>query len=277
MSLKIPVLTYHSANVTGNEYHNNDHIALSHDLEVLNNLGYQVIPASWLVDWLSGRRELSKSGKFVVLTFDDGVKMDYQDWVFQNHGLQISFLNILKQFANTYKDQQANVHASCFVIASRDARKSIQKLALSDDSLLGDEWWAAADKSQFLSIENHSWDHNHPDCATTAQKIGITGSFDVIDSYDECDQEIRQASKFIHSITGKSSFLFAYPWGQYSEYIANQYFPDFQHHHRVTAAFTTEPAHVHSKTNQWLIPRYVCGEQWKSVDELAKIIQWGSS
>lgn len=273
--LKIPVLTYHSANITGNEYHNNDHVALSLDLEVFNHLGYQIISASCLVDWLIGRIELDQTGRYVVLTFDDGVSLDFHDWDHPNYGFQQSFFNILSQFADKHPKHQPNVHASCFVIASQEARKNIQDQALSGHPLLGDEWWLDADKSKILSIENHSWDHNHPNCETTAQKTGKTGSFEVIDSYEECDKEVRHASEFIRTITGKNSFLFAYPWGQSSDYIASEYFPDFQQQHRVTAAFTTEPKHVHSQTNQWLIPRYVCGEQWKSTDELVQLFQQG--
>ncbi|MEE9345887.1 MAG: polysaccharide deacetylase family protein [Methylococcales bacterium] len=270
--LKIPVLAYHSANIAGNDYHNNDHTALSHDLETINRLGYQIIPANWLVDWLAGRRDLDQTEYYVVLTFDDGVSLDFHDWVHPEHGLQKSFFNILKQFSLNHPKQQPNVHASSFVIASRQARENIQEKALSGHPLLSDDWWIDAEKTPFLSIENHSLDHNHPDCEITAQKDGITGSFGVIDSYDECDQEVRQASEFIHGLIERKSLLYAYPWGQYSEYIANEYFPDFQYEHHIKAAFTTEPETVHSQTNQWLIPRYVCGEQWKSPEQLIQII-----
>lgn len=273
--LKIPVLAYHSANIAGDNYQNNDHVALSHDLELINSLAYQIIPADWLVEWLADRRDLDQSGHYVVLTFDDGVSLDFHDWVHPEHGLQKSFFNILKEFSLKHPKKQPNVHASSFVIASRQARKNIQEKALSGHPILGDDWWIDADKTQLLSIENHSWDHNHPDCGISSQKDGITGSFDVIDSYDECDQEVRKASEFIRGLTGKKIFLYAYPWGQYSEYIATEYLPEFQHQHLIKAAFTTEPTPVHTQTNQWLIPRYVCGEQWKSTEELMSILLKG--
>lgn len=271
--LKIPVLAYHSANISGNDYHTNDHIALFHDLETLNQLGYQIIPAKWLVDWLAGHRFLDQTGRYVVLTFDDGVSLDFHDWEHPEYGMQQSLFNILKRFASQYSELQPHVHASSFVIASKQARQNIQENALEGHPLLGDDWWAAAEKTQLLSIENHSWDHNHSDCEKTPQKSGITGCFDVIDSYEECDQEIRQASEYIGHATEKNSFLFAYPWGQYSEYTASEYFPNFQNQHCVKAAFTTEPELTHSQTNKWLIPRYVCGEHWQSTKEFIDIIK----
>ncbi len=93
------------------------------------------------------------------------------------------------------------------------------------------------EKTPFLSIENHSWDHNHPDCGITAQKDGITGSFDVIDNYDECDQEVRQASEFIHGLIERKSLLYVYLWGQYSEYIATEYFQNSSMNTIIKATF----------------------------------------
>jgi peptidoglycan/xylan/chitin deacetylase (PgdA/CDA1 family) len=270
--LKIPVLTYHSANISGNEYQSNDHVALHHDLEILNNLGYQVIPARWLVDWLTGCKNLDQSGRYVVITFDDGASLDFHDWVHPEHGFQKSFFNILKDFSDQHPKQQPNVHASCFVIASRQARKNIQDKALAGHPLLGDEWWIDAENTSLLSIENHSWDHNHSACEETAQKSGTTGRFDVIDSYKECDIEVRQASEFIQEIVGEKQLLFAYPWGQYNEYLAHEYFPQFRNEHKAQAAFIVEPEHVNLQTNRWLIPRYVCGEHWRSQEQLADII-----
>ena len=271
--LKIPVLTYHSANISGNEYHNNDHVALLDDLETLNRLGYRIIPAQWLVEWIQKHRELDETGHYVVLTFDDGVSLDFHDWVHPEHGMQCSFVKILKQFALKYPDFQPSVHACSFVIASSQARENIQEKALSGHPLLGDEWWKNAEKTQLISIENHSWDHNHPDCGVSAQKEGITGRFDVIDTYSECDQEIRHASDYLHGLTEKHSFLFAYPWGQHSDYLATDYLPNFEVEHRIIAAFTTEPELAHSQINKWLVPRYVCGEQWKSTEELTYLLQ----
>lgn len=270
-TLKIPVLAYHSANITGNDYQTNDHVALTHDLEILNHHSFKIISTWQLVNWLINGKQLDLQ-RYVVLTFDDGVSLDYLDWTHPEFGVQKSFFNILHDFARKHSDQQPDVHASSFVIASRTARRDIQNNALSGYPLLGDEWWQEADNSGLISIENHSWDHNHPDCTTTVQKDNISGNFEVIDSYKECDLEVRQASDYILSKTGKQQLLFAYPWGQYSEDIAFDYLPNYQDQHKVAAAFTTEPEWVHSQTSRWLIPRFVCGEQWRSPEEFVKIL-----
>ena len=36
--MQIPILTHHSLNTTGQEYENNDHVALETDLELLKNM-----------------------------------------------------------------------------------------------------------------------------------------------------------------------------------------------------------------------------------------------
>ncbi len=109
---------------------------------------------------------------------------------------------------------------------------------MSGHPLLGDGWWVDAEKTQLLLpefrlIENHSWGHNHPNCGITSKKNGNTGSFDVIDNYSECDQEVRMASEFIQQLTGKTKIYYL-PIREVniSEYIAKAYCPDFQHKHK---------------------------------------------
>jgi len=64
--------------------------------------------------------------------------------------------------------------------------------------------------------------------------------------------------------------LFAYPYGHYNQYLTEEYFPKQQN--QIKAAFTCIPQPVIQATNIWKIPRYVCGDNWKSVVELKNII-----
>ena len=41
---RVPVLTYHSMNVDGRDYANNDHVALAADLEWLHARAWQIVP-----------------------------------------------------------------------------------------------------------------------------------------------------------------------------------------------------------------------------------------
>ena len=42
--MRVPVLTYHANNITGNDYASNDHVALAHDLRALHRKGLRMHP-----------------------------------------------------------------------------------------------------------------------------------------------------------------------------------------------------------------------------------------
>ena len=54
----IPILTYHSLNIAGNDYLGNDHVALREDLHLLTALGWRIVPLAWLADHRMLRAEL---------------------------------------------------------------------------------------------------------------------------------------------------------------------------------------------------------------------------
>jgi len=107
--MKIPVLTYHTTNISGNEYHLNDHIALENDL----------------VSWLNGLMKFNTSSKYVVITFDDGSELDCFDWEHPTWGFQRSFYTIMKTHSIKVKRY---VHATSFVIASQMLEKFWKRL-----------------------------------------------------------------------------------------------------------------------------------------------------
>ncbi len=96
-----PVLLYHSQNVAGKDYASNDHVALRHDLRLIQQLGLRIVPLSWLVDWLLGERDLDPAA-CVCISFDDGVDADVRDLDFPGNGLQRSFLNIMRDFRDEF-------------------------------------------------------------------------------------------------------------------------------------------------------------------------------
>ena len=88
---KIPILTYHSQNISGNAYQTNDHIALREDLRAVYALGFRIVPVSWIVEWILGYRDDSQLSQVIALTFDDGTNFDYFDIDHPQHGFQQSF------------------------------------------------------------------------------------------------------------------------------------------------------------------------------------------
>lgn len=263
--MQIPVLTYHSTNISGNDYHSNDHIALRSDLNSISQLGVNVLSALDLVKWIRGELQLDNNKKYTVITFDDGVMLDYLDWQHPRHGFQSSFYNILKSHG-------AYIHATAFVIASPKDRKILEESCMGGYQIWSDDWWQDAEDSQLISIENHSWDHLHKTLEVVKQKHNLKGDFKKIDTFEDADKQIKQSSDYINSqIDNKKTKLFAYPYGDYNAYLVEQYFPDQQDD--IIAAFSCEPIHASKHSNIWKIPRYMCGLHWKNDSEFRRIFQ----
>lgn len=264
MHLKIPVLAYHAANVFGDEYNRNDNVALKHDLQMILELGIEIISAHKLVDFLNSNEELDSNKRYVVITFDDGNNLDFIDSQYPDFGLQPSFFSRLKE-------SPQYTHATSFAIASPVARAIMENTCLQGFALLSENWWQQAQDSGLLSIENHSWDHLHPTLETVRQKHNIKGDFSQIDTFEEAESQIRACSEYIDTtISSKKTSLFAYPYGHYNDYLTDEYFPKQQS--SIKAAFTCEPHYVTEDSNIWKLPRFVCGCDWKSQDEFKQIL-----
>lgn len=268
--MAVPVLTYHSMNVGGNDYVNNDHVALREDLALIHALGWRIMPLHRVAQLqLAGRVEVLE--KTLAICFDDGSNWDWYDIEHHLHGLQRGFAGILHDFrAQTCRD---DVHATSFVIAGPDERSELDVTCMLGRGWWTDEWWREAWMNG-IAIENHSWDHNHDTLRKTAQRGGRKGDFRWIDTYEECDIEIRRAADYIDQRVGRPACrLFAYPYGHCSDYLADFYLPVYTARHRQQAAFTTVGGPVKNSDGPWRLPRYVCGGHWASPDELESILR----
>ncbi|MCW8925187.1 MAG: polysaccharide deacetylase family protein [Xanthomonadales bacterium] len=268
--VKIPVLTYHGVNVIRNNYADNDHLALASDLETIATSGFRVIPLSRVVDWrlgLTGDEDVSRA---VAITFDDGAWFDFYDLDHPSCGLQRSMFNILKDFRARHSNE---IHATSFVIASPEARSSLDKSCMIGENWWGDEWWREATASGLLDVECHSWDHVHPNLEKVAQQDQAKGDFGMVKTYMDCDVQFAKAGEYMGGVLGKRPTLFAYPYGQSSGYAVNEYLPNHQSEHGFRAAFTTEPKAVAKSDDIWRLPRFVFGQDWKSPQELEVILQ----
>ena len=270
MNRHVPVLTYHAGNITGNSYQTNDRIAFQSDLYTLHQLGFKIIPLHWLVDWLLGNKELPSQDKpLVALSCDDGIDHDFLDGQYLQFGPQKSLYNLLKDFQHEVgKKQQPYAHLTAFVIASDKARKTIASKSLQGHSLLNDSWWREANDSPLMAIENHSWDHRHPDLYPTKQAL-----FSNVETAAVADQQIIQAKQEIDCLAGGNSRLFCYPWGQTNDYLVQNYLPQQGHQAGIKAAFTCGAKAVTKHTNRWKIPRFVCGPDWHSPSQLHQLLR----
>ncbi|MEQ1518702.1 MAG: hypothetical protein ABL931_19650, partial [Usitatibacteraceae bacterium] len=136
----IPILTYHSLNIAGNDYLGNDHVAFREDIALLTTLGWRVISLNDLVDYLGAPRgELPD--KCIAITFDDGTNFDFEDLPHPSAGMQRSMLNIMRDFAAANPGAQPTLHATSFVIASHEARDVMDRSCILGRDWMSDRWW----------------------------------------------------------------------------------------------------------------------------------------
>lgn len=268
--MKAAILTYHSQNISGNDTSNNDHKALSADLQALHAAGYRFVSVRSLLDSLFNDDlpdpDQRTDKPVVCLTFDDGCDFDVRSLEFADFGVQPGFLSIMEDFIQQHgEDAQPDLHATSFVIASPDARQIIDQGSLFGQGHMSDDWWRAATNHPLLDIGNHGWDHNHPDLA---DEHYARGGFRVVETLEHCRQQVIQAGKYIQGITGHWPQLFAYPFGESSDYIRDEFFPKYGAEHHSLAALGTRAGLVSAHSNRWDLPRFVCGRDWSTPAEL---------
>jgi hypothetical protein len=258
---RVPVLTYHSQNIFGNDYATNDRLALASDVQAISQAGMRVISLSDFVDWLIGNLPETAVENSVVLTSDDAPIFDYEDVEYRDFGLQISTRTILR---NT------PAHITLFAIASPQAREEIGRDALDDGTYMTSRWWREADQSPWAAIENHGWDHCHP---AVSNPVGGTGTFFGVSDYESCDGQVNKAADQIAAVTGRRPNLFAYPYGEASDYLMSSYLPEHENEHGMRAAVSTNPEYACRASSRWDIPRFIFGRDWSSPAALQAILE----
>ena len=176
----------------------------------------------------------------------------------------------MQDFIDRYgADAQPGLSATSFVIASADARRIIDARSLFGRGWISDDWWRNAAAGGLLSIGNHGWDHNHPDLAPSG---GQQGDFTSVNSMVQCIRQVVNAAEYIENQTGSWPQLFAYPFGESSAFIREQFFPGEAARHGCRAALGTEPGMVTQNSNRWNLPRFVCGRDWQSPGQLLDLL-----
>lgn len=268
--MSIPILTYHSVNIAGNDYAANDHVALAADLRLVTKLGWRIAPLHRLTRaFLEGRMP---SEPTLALTFDDGSDFDFHDLPHPAAGPQRSLFNILHDFSQEFPEAQPDLHATAFVIVSPDARRVLDRTCLIGKGWWNEYWWQDAARSGLMGIANHSWDHVHTTLDHVDQREQRKGDFGAIDCAADADAQVVRAFEYIETrAPNSSSCLFAYPYGHVSGFLSKTYFNRLATRAvpPVIAAFGLGDSTWSMKSDRWNIPRWVCGDHWKHPDELA--------
>lgn len=253
---KVIVLAYHPGSGSGDRYETNDLIAFREDLRLIDSMDYEIIPLAWVVDWVAGERNIPD--KAVAISFDDGANAT------------LDFMDALTDFQKEISTKQPYLHVTTFVIASPEARNDMS----GGREGIDDAWWQIADSSSLMSIENHSWDHNHP---LVKRRCGDSGpdehTFKSINDYSKATCEISSASTFIEGVTGRRPVFFAYPYGHSNYYLREKYMPGFVEEHGLKAAFSTAGEKVTPSSSIWNLPRFVHKWHWREKSGLAEILE----
>jgi peptidoglycan/xylan/chitin deacetylase (PgdA/CDA1 family) len=260
--------------VHGNDYANNDLVAFSEDLLLLQRLGWRVVPLDWVIQTLlkCAHYDLSRC---VVLTCDDGVDFDYWDLDHPQHGPQKSFYNRLQDV------QRHNVgmgfgqlELSAFVIASPMARQTICQKGLGGLNWMSEDWWASAQKSGLMRIQNHSWDHNHEMLEDYAVDQMKRGDFFQTNNSIRAEYQILKAKHYLDEfIQPHRTNAFAYPYGHVPTYLSDEWFPAHGVQAGIEMALGCGGEPVTAASSRWNMPRYVCGDHWKSPGDLERILR----
>ncbi|HUP29124.1 MAG TPA: polysaccharide deacetylase family protein [Usitatibacter sp.] len=274
--MKVPVLTYHAMNVGGNDYANNDHVALASDLRTLTRAGFAVEPLRHVVDRLL-RGDARDGRPRVAICCDDGSDFDYRDIEHPTHGMQRSMVNVLRDFQREHPGAQPALHITCFVIVSPQARTELDRTCMIGRGWWNDDWWREAVASGLAGIGNHSWDHHHGTLGARPFADAALGTFCSVDRDEIADHEILRAQRhLLEAVPNDAAPLFAYPYGEHNEFLVDSYLPRLAARDPQAAplaAFTTEPDYLTAASPRWRLPRFVCGEHWQSPAELDRILE----
>ncbi len=261
--------------IAGSTYRTNDLIALSRDLEIIENHGFRVIKLSTLI---ADRARFAETvnGKFVALTCDDGGDFDFYDLPHPAYGTQRSVMNRIVDFRSKHPDSSA--HITSFVIVSPEARVELDRTCMVGKSWWTDSWWRRAISSGLMEIGNHSWDHNHDSLTGPSYSGSRRGTFCVISTKELADLQIRKSSEWLHqSAPNPGAFLFAYPYGESNAYLRDTYLPTYGRELGVAAAFGTDAKYFDGESSVWNIPRFVCGRDWSDPAGLEAILDGAES
>lgn len=105
-------------------------------------------------------------------------------------------------------------------------------------------------------------------------------NFGRINNYNSSHFEFASAAGYIQSKISSWPTLIAYPWGEYSAYMANTYLPTYGSEHHAVAAFTLGETYVTRSSPRWALPRISAQSTWgvsgTTPDLYTKVLQYAS-
>lgn len=271
--MRIPILTYHSMKIDGNDYGNNDHVALAEDLETIDRGGFSIRPLHEVVALWSSAPHRLRGERIVALTCDDGGDFDFDDLPHPVAGTQRSMLNILRDFRSAKPEAQPGLSITSFVIVSPAARVELDRTCMIGRGWWNEGWWPKAVSSGLMGIASHSWDHNHETLAVAPFPEVPRGTFKSIDTETMADHEIAQAQSYLVArAPNPDAAIFGYPYGETNDFLVHDYLPRRGPALGITAAVSDGAKPMTETSDRWQIPRFVFGRDWKAPGDLQRIL-----
>ena len=269
--MRVPILTYQPMVINGNAYAENHLRAFAADLDTVTEAGFRILPLREVIQaWLEGRGESLQDA--VAFCVEDGTDFDAEDLDHPTAGRQRSVLHALQDFAARRPGTKA--HATSFVIASPEARAALDRACMLGQGWWSDRWWREAVASGLMHIANHSWDHHHEALPESFSLGARRGTFATIDTVERADHEIRQAALHLRAaVANPGTELFAYPYGEANDFLADDYLPRQSRELGLRAAFTDRPGFLEEQSDRWRVPRFMFGRDWKSPAELRALLE----
>ena len=254
------ILAFHSQNVEGAHYKvHDDHVGLD---ATLGELAECSVPVLRLLDVVLTLRDAPHRlpARYACITFDDGTDYDWEAIRGPSGQVHESFGSILRRYGAS---------GTAFVIASPEAREDIMRRL--SPVRMSEAWWREAQQSGVVDIGVHGWDHVHPSVASVASTPDLAGRFDRVATPAQARKQVDDAVEYIALRAGPGSArLFAYPYGQVSEYLASDY---LERQDRIFAAFTTDGIALTPGMDRWRLPRFVHGWHWHGRPALRSLLE----
>jgi hypothetical protein len=107
-----------------------------------------------------------------------------------------------------------------------------------------------------------------------AQREGKTGSFLWVATFADAELQVRAAHDYIEArAPNPGAALLAYPYGNASAYLVDEYLPTHGVRAGMIAAFTTGVEPIHAGSPRWRLPRFTRGMDWRSSEDLAALFR----
>lgn len=271
--MRVPILSYQTMFIHGNAYAQNHLRALAADLRYITEAGYSIRPLRDVVDaWLAGRQ--GELEGVVALTCDDSGDFAWRELDHPTCGKQPSLGGILRDFQRDFPGKQPRLNVTTFEVASPEARADLDRVCLIGRRWWTDSWWREATASGLVHVGNHSWDHNHEAVSASRMRTRERGTFAAITSEDLADFEIRQAREYLDAhVPNPGAALFAYPYSEPIRYLVEEYFGRKGEASGAIAAFTGQAGFIEAGSNRWSLPRFRCGRDWSTPEDLGSILE----